>query len=160
MGFKQGSNGPCLFVNPITGVKLVIYCDDFLVRGSGPESAKFHAALESRFDCRPGSRQVLTPENPIEFTGVRISMEKGALTDSYFMDQSEAIARFLTQHDMCDVRCRESPMPDAAELFSDSEPVSAEVASWCKSVIGCLHFFVRASRWDDCFPFSFESLTV
>ena len=64
------------------------------------------------------------------------------------MDQSEAIARFLTQHDMCDVRCRESPMPDAAELFSDSEPVSEEVASWCKSVIGCLHFFVRASRWD------------
>jgi hypothetical protein len=39
-------------------------------------------------------------------------------------------------------------MPDAAELFSDSEPVSAEVASCCKSVIGCLHFFVRASRCD------------
>jgi hypothetical protein len=31
-------------------------------------------------------------------------------------------------------------MHGAAELFSDSEPVSAEVASWCKSVIGCLHF--------------------
>jgi hypothetical protein len=109
MAFKQGSNELCLFVNPIAGLKLVIYCDDFLVsyRGSGPESAKFHTALESRFDCRPGSRQVLTPENPIEFTGVRISMEKGALADSYFMDQSEAIARFLTQHDMRDVRCRE-----------------------------------------------------
>ena len=137
-----------LFVNPVTGVKLVIYCDDFLVRGSGSESAKFHTTLESRFGCRPGSRQVLTPENPIEFTGVRISMEKGALADSYFMDQSEAIAKFLTQHDMCDVRCKETPMPDVAELFSDNEPVSAEVASWCKSVIGCLYFFVRASRWD------------
>ena len=143
MGFKQGSNEPCLFVNPVTGTKLVIYCDDFLVRDSGPESAKFHTASESRFRCRPGSKQVLTPENPIEFT-----MEEGALAGSYFMDQSEAIAKFLTQHDMCDVRCRESPMPDAAKLFSDSEPVSAEVASWCKSVIGCLHFFVRASRWD------------
>ena len=43
------------------------------------------------------------------------------------MDQSEAIARFLTQHDMCDVRRRETPMPDAAELFLDGEPVSAEV---------------------------------
>ena len=129
MGFNQGSNEPCLFVNPITGLQLVIYCDDFLVRGSGPESAKLHIALESRFDCRPGSRQVLTPENPIELTDVRISMEKGALADSYFMVQSEAITRFLTQHDnvMCDVRCRESPMPDAAELFSDSGPVSAEV---------------------------------
>ena len=71
------------------------------------------------------------------------------------MDQSEAIARFLTHHDMCDVRCGESPMLDAAELSSDSEPVSAEVVSWCKSVIGCLHSFVRAS-----IAFSFESLAV
>ena len=39
MDFEQGSNEPCLFVNPITGgVKLVIYCDGFLVRGSGHES--------------------------------------------------------------------------------------------------------------------------
>ena len=45
IGFKQGLNEPCLFVNPVTGVKLVIYCDDFLVRGSGVESAKFHTSL-------------------------------------------------------------------------------------------------------------------
>ena len=78
------------------------------------------------------------------------------------MDQSKAIARFLTQHDMCDVRCRESPMRDAAELFSDSEPVLAEVASWCKSVIGCLYFFVRASRWDvqPCNPYTKELLLI
>ena len=85
MGFKQGSNEPyaCLLVNPVTGVRIVIYCDDFLVRGSGPEShgAKFHTALESKFDCRPGSRQVLTPENPIEFTGVRITMARGHSAD-------------------------------------------------------------------------------
>ena len=56
MGFKRGSNEPCLFVNPITGLTLVIYCDDFLVRGSGPESMKFLTALESKCDCRPGSR--------------------------------------------------------------------------------------------------------
>ena len=82
MGFKQGSNEPCLFVNPVTGLKLVIYYDDFLVRSSGLESTKFHTTLESTFDCRPGSRQVMTPENPIEFTGVRSSAEKGALADS------------------------------------------------------------------------------
>jgi hypothetical protein len=117
MGFEQGSNEPCLFVNPITGVKLVIYCDDFLVRGSGPESAKFHAALESRFDCRPGSRQVLTPENSVEFTGIRVTMERGSKVDSYFMDQSEAIAKFLTQHDLDTVKDRDSPMPEASELF-------------------------------------------
>ena len=72
------------------------------------------------------------------------------------MDQSEAIVRFLTQHDMCDVRCRESPMPDASELFSDSEPVSTEVASWCKSVIECLHIFVRAMCSDVNCELSYE----
>jgi hypothetical protein len=123
------------------------------------ESVKFHTALESRFDCRPGSRQVLvlTPESPIEFTRVRISMERGSKTDSYFIDQSEALARFLTQHDLDTVKCRDSPMPNREELFSDDELVSDEEASWCKSVIGSLHFLVRASRWDIAHAVSRES---
>ena len=75
-------------------------------------------------------------------------MEKGPATDEYFMDRSEIIARFLSQHDMHDVKCRESPIPEAAELYSDDELLSEEESSWCRSVIGCLHFFVRASRWD------------
>jgi hypothetical protein len=148
IGFIQGKNEPCLFINPTTGLKLVIYVDDLLVKGSSVESARFHTSLESKFDCRPGSRQVLTPENSVEFTGIRVTMERGSKVDSYFMDQSEAIAKFLTQHDLDTVKDRDSPMPEASELFSDSELASEEVASWCKSVIGSLHFLVRASRWD------------
>jgi hypothetical protein len=79
-------------------------------------------------------------------------MERGAKTDKYFMDQSEAIAiyRFLEAHDMtlCDDKCREGPMPEAEELYSGSELLSEDESSWCRSVIGCLHFLVRASRWD------------
>ena len=60
--------------HPVTGVKTVICCDDFLVRGSAVESTmestKFYSSLENKFDCRPGSRQVLTPDSPIEFTGI------------------------------------------------------------------------------------------
>lgn len=148
IGFVQAANEPCLFTHPVTGVKIVIYCDDFLVRGSAVESAKFHSSLENKFDCRPGSRQVLTPDSPIEFTGLRITMEKGAESDSYFIDQTEAIARFLTLHDLDSAKLRDSPMPDASALLSDNELVTDELAAWCRSVTGCLHFFVRASRWD------------
>ena len=67
-------------------------------------------------------------------------MEKGSTTDKYFMDQTEAIARFLSQHDMQDVKCRDSPMPEVVELYSDSERVSEGVTPWCRSIIGCVHF--------------------
>ena len=113
-------------MNPVTDVKLVIYCDDFLVWGNGVESAKFLTSLESRFDCRLGFRQVLTPNNPIKFTGVRVSMVRESTTDQYYMDQSEDIARFLSEHDMHDVKCRGSPMSEAAELYSSSELLSEE----------------------------------
>ena len=56
-------------------------------------------------------------------------MERGSTTDKYFMDQSEAIARFLSEHDMHDVKCRDSPMPEAAELYVDSELLSEEESS-------------------------------
>ena len=59
----------------------------------------------------------------------------------YFMDQFEAITRFLLEHDMHDVKCRDSPMPEAAELYPDSELLSEEESSWYRSVMGCLRFF-------------------
>ena len=129
MGFVQGKNEPCLFTHPTTGLKIVIYVDDLLVRGSSIESSRFHTALESKFDCRPGSRQVLTPENPIEFTGIRVTTERGNKVDSYFMDQSESISKFLTQHDLDTVRDRDSPMPEV--LLRDCPPApAARFSNW------------------------------
>ena len=42
----------------------------------------------------------LPPTNPIEFTGVRLSMEQGDKVDSYYIDHNEAIAKILIEHDL------------------------------------------------------------
>ena len=34
MGYRQGKNEPCVFRHPETGHRLVLFCDDFLCRGS------------------------------------------------------------------------------------------------------------------------------
>ena len=38
MGYKQGKNESCLFVHPIPHHRVVLFCDDFLCRGSNEAS--------------------------------------------------------------------------------------------------------------------------
>jgi hypothetical protein len=99
VGFVQCKNEPCLFINSSTGMKVLLYVDDLIVRGSPEESTKFHDSLEQRFDCREGSRQLLTPDDSIDFTGITLTMEKGIHLDSYFLDQKQAVASFLIAHE-------------------------------------------------------------
>jgi hypothetical protein len=42
MGYKQGKNEPCLFVHPVTPHRVVLFCDDFLCRGSKEVSEGFY----------------------------------------------------------------------------------------------------------------------
>ena len=148
LGLVQGKNEPCLSTHPSSGLKVLLYVDDCIVRASKSVSLAFHEALEARFDCRPESRQFLTPTHPIEFTGVRLTMEQGDKVDSYYIDQNEAIAKFLIEHNLDSAPLVDSPMPSKHELTGDSSPCESESESWCKSVNGSLHYFVRASRWD------------
>ena len=117
--FEPCQNEPCLFINRKTNVKVVTFVDAVIVRGSLEASNAFHDSLESKFDCRDGSRQILTPSNPIDFTGVTLSMQTGDRLDSYFMDQSSAIASFLVSHNLDDCTTRDCPMPDATVLTRD-----------------------------------------
>ena len=106
-GFEPSQNKPCLFINRHTNVKVITFVDDVIVRGSLEASNAFHDSLESRFDCRDGSRQILTPSNPIDFTGITLSMQTGDILDFYFMDQSSAIASFLVSHNLDNCTARD-----------------------------------------------------
>ena len=61
--FKKLRYEPCLFVNA-ESVKVLLWVDDVLVRGSKEASDRFHDALEARFECRDGARQYGTIEAP------------------------------------------------------------------------------------------------
>ena len=70
MGYKQGKNEPCLFVHPVTPHRVVLFCDDFLCRGSKEVSEGFYTALSERFECKGPTW--LSVGSPMSFTGMDI----------------------------------------------------------------------------------------
>jgi len=72
-------------VNPTTGLKLLLYVDDILCRGSVDETEKFYKALSERFDTKDPEYMELsldrvTPENKLGFIGFDISCRKDDVT--------------------------------------------------------------------------------
>jgi hypothetical protein len=146
-GFTQAKNEPFLFVNA-DGVRVLLYVDDLIVRGSRVDSDKFHSALESRFECRDGARQYLTYDNTIEYCSYKMTVTQSDAGDVYTMDQSDDLATFLLDFALDSEPVRSSPMPNLNLLLSDSTVLGPNSASWCKSAIGVLHFLARGTRWD------------
>ena len=146
-GFRQAKNEPCLFVNA-AGVRVLLYVDDIIVRGSRAASDCLHDALESRFECGADARQYLTYDNTIEYCGYKMTVTQSDAGDVYTMDQSDDLATFLLDFALDNEPVRSSPMPSLNLLLSDRTVLGPNSASWCKSAIGVLHFLARGTRWD------------
>ena len=54
-GFVPGKNDPCVYVHPITGMRLAVVVDDIICRGSREDTEAFYTALEARFQCKDPS---------------------------------------------------------------------------------------------------------
>ena len=149
-GFIQAKNEPCLFNHPDTGFKIVLVVDDLLCRGSPECTQQFHDELEGPdgFECGENSRQLLTPDNSIDYCGLNISVAVEDGHSYYSIDQIESIVEMLDQLDLIDQPVRSSPIPSDDLLLSDSTPLSAEESAWAKSALGQLHYFARGTRWD------------
>ena len=93
MGYRQGKNEPCVFRHPETGRRLVMFCDDFLCRGSRKVSEQFYAALISKFACKDPT--YLELGGALTFTGTEISMQSEGQEVKYNMSQSRDMMEFL-----------------------------------------------------------------
>ena len=139
MGYEQGKNEPCLFVHPVTQHRIVLFCDDFLCRGSREVSERFYAALAERFECK--DPDWLSVDSTLTFTGMDISEVAEAGGTVYRMDQTRDLRDFLTVKGLGGERPRENPIGDKSVL-ADGEVVCENLQSWCRSVIGGLHYFL------------------
>ena len=59
-GFRVGKNGPCVYVNPINKVRLVVVVDDILCRGSRQATEAFYTSLAARFKVQEPTFLTLT----------------------------------------------------------------------------------------------------
>ena len=145
MGYVPGLNEPCAFLHPVTGHRIVLFCDDFLCRGSRVESDRFYTALMNRFDCKDPT--YLEVGSTLTFTGLDISLKLVEGKTVVRVDQERDMLNFLEYKGLGNERVSKSPMPDRKELLDPTE-ISENLQSWCKSVIGGLHYFARGTRWD------------
>ena len=156
-GYIRQKNEPCLFVND-KGFKVVIWVDDVLCRGSPEETDTFHKKLQEKFECRSESMQVLTPDNPLDYVALDLTMEveqSGAVR--YNMDQTEGMLAFLVKFGLDKKSARSTPMSSIDLLLSDDTPLGEEEAKWVKACLGALHHFIRSTRWDIAAAVSFMS---
>ena len=149
--FDQGKDEPCVFRHPDTGFTVVLFCDDFLCRGSVEETRKFYDRLMTDFQCKDPT--YLDTDQPITFTGIRIGQVETGGQTVYTMDQESDMLEFLAQKGLDGERLRDNPMADRKTLLN-KEPINENMQSWCRSVVGGLHYYARGTRWDISFPVS------
>ena len=157
MGYKQGRNEPCVFRHPETDHRIVLFCDDFLCRGSRTVSEQFYAALADKFDCKDPT--YLELGESLTFTGTEISMHSEGQTRYYSMRQYSDMMEFLVSKGLESEKVRQNPMADRKVLVDEGE-IGENMKSWCRSVIGGLQYYARGTRWDIAYAVSRVSQTL
>lgn len=130
-----------------TGVRLVLYVDDLLVRGTMEHSRAFHRALEERFKCRDPP-EYLTSEHNIDFIGFNVSMEDRADGVHVYMDQKDSIEGLIREFDAEVLQLKSAPMPSKRLMQSDGTALSSNAAAVYRHVVGMLNFYARCTRFD------------
>ena len=145
-GFEQGVHEPCLFRHPETGVQVLLYVDDLLVKGSDVASAGFHAALGRRFECK--DETYLTVDTPLEFLGFQIELEVVEGETAIYMTQQDAMVQFLSQFERNEIPPKTSPMPTRQLFHSNGVLLTDNAAALYKHVVSVLNYFARVTRFD------------
>ena len=142
-GFAMAENDPGLFYNASTGMRIGMHVDDLLVRGPMDATEEFYAALRDRFEIQTPT--YLTPENPLEFLGIRITMTSEG---EYYLDCEVAATDLLDKAGLGMVRVLKCPMPTTVEIASDPALLEADAATAYRSMVGGLNYLVCAVRFD------------
>lgn len=149
-GFDQGVDEPCAFTHPVSKLKVVLYVDDLLVRGTPEATRAFYAALgvggNGRFEVKDPN--FLTPQTPLKFVGFTIGERHQAGGLWRYITQREDVCEFLEELDIHPARDVGCPMPSKSQLFRNRTLLSESEADWCKSVIGSLNFLAQCTRYD------------
>ena len=91
-GFKPGLNEPCVFTHP-DGLRIAIWVDDIIVRGSPADTEAFYTKLGKRFDIKDPS--YLTPKSPLCFVGLDIEEQSTNEGPVRVMHQNNVMAEYL-----------------------------------------------------------------
>ena len=96
-GFKPGINDPCAFTHP-SGLRIAIWVDDIIVRGSATHTAAFYVKLGKQFDIKDPS--YLTPQSPLCYVGLDIEEVHTQTGFIKIMHQNSVMTEYLQSLDI------------------------------------------------------------
>ena len=144
-GFKPGMNDPCAFTHP-NGLRIAIWVDDIIVRGSAAHTAAFYAKLGKQFDIKDPS--YLTPQSPLCYVGLDIEEVHTQTGYIKIMHQNSVMTEYLQSLDIKPNPLIKCPMPESKALWSDTELLNEDDSSWYRSQVGSLNYFAMTTRYD------------
>ena len=89
LNFERGDNEPCVLYHKERDLVILVYVDDILADGKEEDIKWFFDKLGERFDCKDD--EWLTPETPIDFLGMDITMDD----DNVYMSMETYIEKML-----------------------------------------------------------------
>ena len=96
----------------------------------------------------------LTPQSPLCFVGLDIEELSTPEGPVRTMHQNTVMREYLDQLDIEPNRPVQCPMPESKALYSDSEVLGEDDASWYRSQVGSLNYFAMTTRYDIAHPVS------
>ena len=134
--FKRGEDEPCVFYNPETGMRLVLFVDDVITRGSEHETKRFYEALNKKYPLRSWS--ILTPDTPLIHLGFSITEEIIEGVKHRYASQEKDVLQFLEDNDIVVTKEVECPMPNRKHMLQDDKPLDKEDIKRFRSLVGSL----------------------
>ena len=144
-GFERSKHDQCLFVNPITHMRLAVHVDDILARGSRKQSEIFWAKLNAKYPLKEW--EAVDYDNPVTYTGYTIGKVTKNGKPWYTMDMCNDIAAFLSDTEQDGSRPVAAPMPYMAELTKDKGAATEQEHKWYRSILGSLQWYTGV-RYD------------
>ena len=93
LGFQVTENDQCLFVHPVTKMRVGTHVDDLLSRGRQKNTEQFWAAITKESGVK--SWGVVTEDKPLSYLSMRISKSIKGNKVWYHLDQEDHIYQFL-----------------------------------------------------------------
>jgi hypothetical protein len=87
-------------------------------------------------------------QNPLVHLGYRITEEHVNEKVYRYLDQSEDVARFIADNELCLNERIGCPMPDKDHISKDQTSLDEEDKKWFKSLVGQMGWFAISLRWD------------
>ena len=148
LGFRQGENERCAFINE-AGLRALLYVDDLILDGPRKEITKFVALLRKRFQAK--DIQWLTAENPVDFLGMLVRVDH----ERIYLDMGDYIDKMMEglQPQTYGMTSTLTKLP-ISKSVTDLTPLSSAAKRFYMSGTGCVGWLNGTGRPDVCYAYS------